>query len=337
MPNRPLRGGKASMFEGGTRVPCVVSWPGITHVASRSEALVQSEDFFPTLIEGLGLPKSAEQMFDGYSFLSALRQQPYQREAAIQYFPHSPQVPDWLPPSVSIHDGDWKLIRIFYGSGAGKHRYKLFNLGDDVGESHDLANAMPEHVQQLDAKIDKFLERTSAVTPAPNPAFDPSKYDLAEEGKSKPKPVKSSKQPASKQPDSSASGDNPDMLGWRTRQCSAEVIDGVAVIRRAGKEPFLGFAAGKLEADAKLRFRLRCNGGEGMVAWLPSASASSDETPKPKEFVVKAGAWVEVSVAIHAPSGKAGIVRLFLPNQEEPIELDWIELETKGTKKRWDF
>jgi hypothetical protein len=41
--NRPLRGGKATMFEGGTRVPCVVVWPGIATPGSRSDALVQSE------------------------------------------------------------------------------------------------------------------------------------------------------------------------------------------------------------------------------------------------------------------------------------------------------
>ncbi|WP_425619114.1 sulfatase-like hydrolase/transferase [Anatilimnocola sp. NA78] len=43
--NRPLRGGKATMFEGGTRVPGVVVWPGITSAGSHSDAIIQSEDY----------------------------------------------------------------------------------------------------------------------------------------------------------------------------------------------------------------------------------------------------------------------------------------------------
>ena len=53
--NAPLRGGKATMFEGGTRVPCVIAWPGITTAGSRSDAIIQSEDYYPTLLDGLGL------------------------------------------------------------------------------------------------------------------------------------------------------------------------------------------------------------------------------------------------------------------------------------------
>jgi arylsulfatase A-like enzyme len=49
--NAPLRGGKATMFEGGTRVPCVIVWPGITAAGSRSDAIIQSEDYYPTLLE----------------------------------------------------------------------------------------------------------------------------------------------------------------------------------------------------------------------------------------------------------------------------------------------
>ena len=43
--NAPLRGGKATLFEGGTRVPCVIAWPGVTAAGTRSDAVIQSEDF----------------------------------------------------------------------------------------------------------------------------------------------------------------------------------------------------------------------------------------------------------------------------------------------------
>ena len=188
--NRPLRGGKATLFEGGTRVPCVIAWPGVTRAGTRSEALIQSEDYYPTLLAGLGLQPAADQRFDGLSILPALRGGRQDREAVFQYFPHDPGVPDWLPPAVSVHRGDWKLIRIFHGGDAGAHRHLLFNLRDDLGETNNLAAAQPERVRELDARIEQFLAETTAVVPVPNPAFDPTKYRPELEGRQQPKPSK---------------------------------------------------------------------------------------------------------------------------------------------------
>jgi hypothetical protein len=52
---------------------------------------------------------------------------------------------------------------------------------------------------------------------------------------------------------------------------------------------------------------------------------------------VQGSAWAEVSAEIPAPGGKAGIVRLFLPAQGAPVQLDWIELISDGRTRRWDF
>lgn len=183
--NAPLRGGKATMFEGGTRVPCVVVMPGVTTPGSRSTAIIQSEDYYPTLLEALALPPASEQRFDGVSIMSALRGGDLARQAVFQFFPHSPGVPDWLPPSVSVVRGDWKLIRLFHQGESGAHRHLLFNLRDDVGERTDLAKTKPEMVNELDALITTFLVKTNAVLPKPNPAFDPAKYRPEEEGRPK--------------------------------------------------------------------------------------------------------------------------------------------------------
>lgn len=185
--NRPLRGGKATMFEGGTRVPGVVVWPGITSAGSRSDAIIQSEDYYPTLLDGLALERAAGQTFDGSSILPALKGETLADKAVFQFFPHNPGVPDWLPPAVSIHQGDWKLIRIFHGGEKGAHRHLLFNLRDDLGERKNLAAQQPELVAKFDAMIEAFLAETKAVVPVPNPAFDPSKYQAELEGKQQPK------------------------------------------------------------------------------------------------------------------------------------------------------
>ena len=181
--NAPLRGGKATVFEGGVRVPCVIAWPGLVRPGTRSDAIVQSEDYYPTLLEGLRLPLTAGQRFDGVSVLRALKGEPFDRGPIFTWFPHDPGVPNWLPPAVAVHRSDWKLIRIFHGADQGAHRHLLFNLRDDLGETNNLATANPKLVNELDGLIEKFLVDTQAVVPRPNPAFDPARYRPEDEGK----------------------------------------------------------------------------------------------------------------------------------------------------------
>ena len=194
--NAPLRGGKATLFEGGVRTPLVVVWPGLTKANSRSDALVQSEDFYPTLLAGLRLPTAPGQTFDGVSILPALQGQPLSRDTVFTYYPHAPGVPDWLPPAVAVHQGDWKLIRIFFAGADGAHRWQLYNLRSDLGEHHDLAAEEPARVKALDALIEQFLADTQAVTPVRNPAFDAKSYRLADEGKQKHVSKKKNRPPA---------------------------------------------------------------------------------------------------------------------------------------------
>jgi arylsulfatase A-like enzyme len=180
--NLPLRGGKASMFEGGTRVPCIVVWPSVTLPASRSDKPIQSEDYYPSLLAGLGIEPEPNQTFDGTSLMSVFKGESLASRPLFQYFPHDPPVPEWIPPSVSVHQDEWKLIRIFHAGDAGAHRYLLFNLSQDVGEKANVAAQHPERVKQLDALIDRFLEETKAVVPVRNPTFDVSKYRPELEG-----------------------------------------------------------------------------------------------------------------------------------------------------------
>ncbi len=189
--NVPLRGGKATVFEGGTRVPGVIVWPGLVKSGTRSDSLVQSEDYYPTLLSGLSIQPQSSQIFDGVNLVPLLKGQAFDRGPIFQYFPHSAGVPDWLPPAVTVHRGDWKLIRIFHCGENTKHRYMLFNLREDIGETNNVAEKNPELVQALDGLIQKFLEDTKAVVPLPKPKFDPSQYHPEDEGKQKLKKKKS--------------------------------------------------------------------------------------------------------------------------------------------------
>ena len=171
--NLPLRGGKATVYEGGTREPCIVAWPKLTKPGSRNDTVIQSSDFYPTFVQLLGLKTQPGQIFDGISIADTFAGKPLERKAIFTYFPHSPPiVPDVLPPSVTVIAGDWKLIRIFFYGENGAHAYRLYNLKQDEGETHDLAATQPERVKELDALIEKFLTDTKAVTPKPNPNYN---------------------------------------------------------------------------------------------------------------------------------------------------------------------
>ncbi|MCC6884202.1 MAG: sulfatase-like hydrolase/transferase [Verrucomicrobiales bacterium] len=332
--NAPLRGGKATMFEGGVRMPCIVSLPGVTAPGSRSDALIQSEDFYPTLLEALALMPAPDQSFDGISILPALRGEALSREAIFQYFPHDPGVPDWLPPAVSVHRGDWKLIRLFHGGERGAHRYLLFNLKDDPGEKNNLAATEPARVAELDALIGAFLVNTQAVVPIPNPAFDPSKYHPELEGKPQPKTKPKAKAGSAAQAPAKA-GDDPALLGWKARGCQARVAEGLLTVTPQTDAAFLGVAAGRLSGPSEVLFRCRRReAGNAKVEWLPSPGAVADARSVP--YQIQGGDWEEISVTLPA-SGPLGIVRLYLPGASSPVTIDWIELRSGDEKRRTDF
>ena len=320
--NAPLRGGKATLYEGGVRVPCVVCWPGVVAGGARSDAIVQSVDFYPTLLEMLGLKPAEGQRFDGLSVVPALKGRPLARDAVFTYFPHDPRVPDWLPPAVSVLCGDWKLIRIFYGGENGAHRWKLFNLASDLSEKNDLAAQEPQRVKELDAKIESFLRDTKAVLPAPNPAFNPAAYRPECEGlpqKSLPKP----------RPEEQAD--------WKARACTVTFTNGVVTARGAGGEPFFGFSVGAAKGPAAVRVRLRAAaGGAGKIEGVPSAKQGAAAKSLP--FELTPGEWQTVSVDL--PAGfPLGILRVYLPAQSQPVDVDWVELRIRSEPqpRRWNF
>ena len=69
--------------------------------------------------------------------------------------------------------GDWKLIRFYCLNDDHTDRLELYNLREDLGESHNLAAQYPERVAALGTLIQGFLKETEAVVPACNPRYDP--------------------------------------------------------------------------------------------------------------------------------------------------------------------
>ncbi len=315
--NAPLRDGKGTLYEGGTRVPLMWSWPGRIKSGSTSDAVVGHIDLYPTLLELLELPRPKPQKFDGVSYAAVLKQTgSLNRTAFFNYFPHGGG--PGRAGGVWVRSGDWKLIRWFGVPSSDVARWELFNLRNDLGESRNLASEQLARVKELDALIDGFLADTGATYPRPNPAFKPT-----------------TTKPAA----TTTAAESDPLDGWKARVCDAVVKDGVLTMTGKGKAgtAFLGHGLGKQSGPAKLTFRVRSpTGGAGKVEWLPNGAGDSTES-KSVAFDVPAGEWKEIAVDLSA-TGPLGVVRLYLPAHEKPVELDWIEVTSKTAKpQRWDF
>ena len=160
--------------------------------------------------------------------------------------------PAW---SVVVHQNEWKLIRIFHGGENGAHRWKLFNLRDDIGEKNDLAANEPDRVKAMDLLIEHFLADTNAVQPVRNPTFDPAMFNPDDEGKpkSRAKP-KSNDDAKAKLKTLTKNTDDPKLLGWKLRGCAGTVSEGILTVTASSNAPFLGFAAGKLNGPTIVKF-----------------------------------------------------------------------------------
>ncbi len=168
--NLPLRNGKASLYEGGVREPCLVVWPGVTKPSTVNDTVIQSIDWMPTLLDMAGVPLPSNTKLDGLSIASVLKGGTLNREAIFTHFPHDTPA-SGQHPGTSVRRGDWKLIRLFAGNADGSDTLELFNLKDDLGETRDLAAEKPEIAKELNALITGFLKETDAVIPKRNPAY----------------------------------------------------------------------------------------------------------------------------------------------------------------------
>lgn len=160
--NAPLRSGKGSAYEGGTRVPTLIAWPGVTdEVAERLvDAPIVSHDLFPTMLRVAGVTFGAEGI-DGRDLTPLLRggDEGFLWERTLGW--HQPH--QWgadgpgIRPFTSIRRGDHKLIYFHAG-----RRFELYDLGADIGEARDLAADNPGLVAELAGVMDEWIVATGA-------------------------------------------------------------------------------------------------------------------------------------------------------------------------------
>jgi arylsulfatase A-like enzyme len=143
--NGKLRGGKASPYEGGFRVPCVMRWPGKFPTGATYDKPVSSLDIFATFAAANQLPSDPARPLDGVNLL------PYVR-GENEGFPHERIFLRMLDTGrFAMREGDFKLVR------DGKDKaVELYNLAEDIGERHNLAVAQPERLARLQASYEEW-------------------------------------------------------------------------------------------------------------------------------------------------------------------------------------
>jgi arylsulfatase A-like enzyme len=165
--NAPLREGKGYLYEGGIRVPLIISWPGMTRPASVCDVPVCSIDLVPTIRGTLNLAPAADPV-DGVSLTPLLRESG--RLEARPLFWHYPHYSNQgVQPGGAIRDGDDKLIE-FFETG----RLELFDLKTDPGESTNLIDRFPEKAARLADHLREWRRSVGASEMRPNPDYAPN-------------------------------------------------------------------------------------------------------------------------------------------------------------------
>jgi len=135
--NKPLRGVKGQMYEGGIRVPFMVQWQGKVKPGTIVQDPCFSLDIFPTVLEIAGISKEVQnEKQDGRSLMPALQGSQSAK---------SPRAIFWrMGAQYAVRSGDWKMVST-------RGRVELFNLKSDVAESKDLSDTEPEKLKELQA------------------------------------------------------------------------------------------------------------------------------------------------------------------------------------------
>jgi arylsulfatase A-like enzyme len=172
---KPLRGAKADLYEGGIRVPFILSLPGVIQPGDRG-GVAFGTDLVPTLLELTGTGAAAE--FDGVSLTRSLREGGAAgegREELCWHFPHYHHL--GLAPCGAIRVGPWKLVEWFdrtIGEAVDGPPWELFHLEEDPGETRDLSADYPDRCAALLQRLRAWRKRVGAQEMTPNPRFDPA-------------------------------------------------------------------------------------------------------------------------------------------------------------------
>ncbi len=153
----PYRGKKWSALEGGTRVPCIIRWPGVIPKGRESNAMVAAIDLLPTLSHACGIDldsiSTGSPVIDGlnvWATLTGKGEGPHARDVLLYW--HG------ADGFQAIRSADWKLFPKRKGASLkGGQGPALFHLAHDLAESTDLSKQHPGRVAAMKTMAEKLL------------------------------------------------------------------------------------------------------------------------------------------------------------------------------------
>ncbi len=160
--NLPFRQGKGWLYEGGTRVPLIVRWPGTVDADQVSTVQVTGTDHYRTILELAGVDVGDANPQDSVSYASALRGEHYDREPMFWHSALGRPVQTGDTRSSAVMHGDWKLIQWYSLETEDVVRTELFNISVDPGELNDLAEQNPAEFDRLNAMLDEWKAEVNA-------------------------------------------------------------------------------------------------------------------------------------------------------------------------------
>lgn len=182
--NYPLDEGKINAKEGGTRVPLLISGPGIKK-GVQSNVVVNGLDFYPTILSLLGIDRPKDKHLDGADLSTLLLKDPTdsklvldengkERTTMMWHFPHSSY-------QSTLRVGDYKLIRNYdYKNNPLTPEFELYKLYTtnngvtervDIEEANNLATSYPEKTKEMNAQLTSVLTEMKASYPYYNPYY----------------------------------------------------------------------------------------------------------------------------------------------------------------------
>lgn len=171
----PLRGMKASHYEGGTRVPFIAAWarPDPANPLQKrlpiaagaiQNQLATIQDLFPTILSLTGIQPPDSHIVDGKKLDTLLtgKPDPGRKEQFLMHYPHAHRSQYFT----SWRDGDWKVIYHYLPSKTSENsHYQLYDLKADPFEQTNLASEKPEELSRMMRGLTTALEEHQALYP----------------------------------------------------------------------------------------------------------------------------------------------------------------------------
>jgi arylsulfatase A-like enzyme len=149
--NHPLSGGKATMREGGLRVPMIISWPGKIGKEQVADNFLSSLEIFPTILSVAGINKPAGLVLDGFNIMPLLTgEDNLERQEMYWEFREE----------YAARVGNFKWIKSDRGNEGG-----LFDLSVDIPEDNDLKEQLPDELSRIETKFNQWQKEMIEAEP----------------------------------------------------------------------------------------------------------------------------------------------------------------------------